>query len=238
MKKIILLLILAICSISSYAAVTENGKKPLFGSTFTPPKTFKEFSSQVSVYLNIGTIITINTESQIKSAPSPVSFTTAIGAIWPNNAFVSVQPRLAFFGGYHLWDGENALPAEVENRTTLTLSMIFDIPAAFTFRYAHSSLEAGAGIALLARYGLLAPGVKPSDSGATGTAQGDVEKINNWFWKNCNFLYPEIFAAWQYHVSERLKAGIELRYYLPAGSLIGGRGLDASMIMVASRFIF
>ncbi len=217
---------------------TQDEKHGLFGSTWTKPESFAEFSQQVSVFINIGALLTVNTESKLKSAPSPVSFSTAIGAVWPNNAFISFQPRLSFFGMYYLWDGKNALPAEVENRTALSLSMIFDLPAAATFRLGASSIEAGAGLGFLFRAGILAPNVKASDSGTEGSAGQDVDKINEWFWSGARFLYPEISVAWEYTFSERLRAGFELRYYFPIGSLASGRGFDASMIFMSTKFIF
>lgn len=202
------------------------------------PENSKEFWSQVSPFINLGLNITVNTESPLKSAPTPVSFTGGLGAIWPNNSFVSFQPRLSFYAMYYLWDGENALPAEIENRTASVLNFMLDLPAAWTFRFKHSQAELGAGLGFLARFSMLSSGVKASDSGASGTAQEDVDKISSWMWNDMHFLYPEIFAAWEYNVTERLKAGLEIRYYLPLGSLAGGRGLDASILSVATKIIF
>ena len=73
---------------------TSTAPKGIFGSTFSKPTSFKEFLTQVSPFITIGPILTVNTESGTKSAVSPIAFSTGIGAVWPNNAFISFQPRL------------------------------------------------------------------------------------------------------------------------------------------------
>ena len=209
-----------------------------FGGSFVPPTTAKEFWSQVSPFATIGVNITLNTESKLKSAPSPAAFSLAFGAIWPNKAFLSFQPRLAFWTGYYLWDGKNALPAEVENRTALVLNFMLDLPAVATFRFSKFQAEAGMGLGFLARAALLANGVSEGDSGASGSAGGDKSEIQKWFWGNARFLYLEFLGGWEWNFTPRIAAGFELRYYLPIGSLTTGRGLDASIIALGAKLIF
>lgn len=210
----------------------------LFGGFFTPPKSGKEFLSQISPFVTLGTAITINTESKLKSAPSPAAFAFSIGAIWPNKAFLSFQPRLSFWTGYYLWDGQNALPAEIENRTALALNFMLDIPAAATFRFKHCRIEAGLGLGILARVALMAGGVGEWDTGVSGSAGSDKEKIQEWFWSSARFLYPELFVAWEWNFTKRIAAGLEARYYFPLGSVMDGRGLDASIISLGAKLIF
>ena len=210
----------------------------LFDGSFVPPKNGKEFLSQISPFVNVGANIIINTESELKSAPNPTAFALSFGAIWPNKAFVSFQPRLSFWWSYHLWDGENALPAEIENRTAFALNFMFDLPAVATFRFNRCQLEAGLGLGILARVALLAGGVEDSDAGASGSAGGDKEKIQEWFWSGARFLYPELFVAWEWNFTPRIAAGLEARWYIPIGSLINARGLDASIIALSAKLIF
>ncbi len=257
MKKILLLLaLLALASNFSFAQDSQekSGQEPaaggdsqkgggkkfqnLFGGSYTPAKNGKEFWSQVSPFVNLGANITINTESKLKSAPSPAAFALSFGAIWPNKAFLSFQPRLSFWTSYYLWDGKNALPAEVENRTALVLNFMLDIPAAATFRFENCQVEAGAGLGILARAALLANGVSEGDTGASGSAGGDKNEIQKWFWKNARFLYPEIFAAWEWNFSPRIAAGFEARWFIPIGSLADGRGLTESIIALSAKLIF
>ena len=209
-----------------------------FGGSHVPAKSAKEFFSQISPFINIGANITINTESALKSAPSPTAFALSFGAMWPNKAFLSFQPRLSFWWSYYLWDGQNALPAEIENRTAFVLNFMMDLPAVATFRFAKCQVEAGVGLGVLARVALLASGVGESDTGATGSAGGDKSEIQSWFWSSARFLYPEIFAAWEWKFSDRIAAGLEARYYLPIGSLTDGRGLTESIIALSGKLIF
>lgn len=192
---------------------------------------------KISLLFTMGPLGILNTESTTKSAPSPIVFTVGAGISVPLGARTTFEPRLAFFSNYYLWDGSNALPAEVENRTALALSMLIDLPAVYTFYRENSMFQAGGGLALLARYGILAGGVSSSDSGASGSAGGDVDKINAWFWSGCRFLYPELLGSWMFTLNRRLKAGAEQRIYVPLGSLINGRGLDGIMAGLNLRII-
>ncbi len=187
----------------------------------------------------MGPVLIVNTESYTKSAPSPIAFSCGLGMkLMPDN-FYSYEPRISFFTNYYLWDGENALPAEVENRTATAISFLIDLPVVFNFKKSElHSFEAGAGLALLARYGILSNGVSSSDSGASGDAGGDVNEINSWFWSGMHYLFPEITGAWNFKVNEKLKAGLETHIYFPLGSLTNGRGLDAMMVTVAARLMF
>lgn len=192
----------------------------------------------MSYFFTMGPMGILNTESSTKSAPSPIVFTVGFGIKIPDDTRISFEPRAVFFTNYYLWDGENALPAEVENRTAIALSMLLDIPVVMTFYKGQHSFEAGTGLALLTRYGILAGGVSSSDTGETGSASGDVDKINNWFWTGAHFLYPEIVMAWNYRINDRLQAGLEQHLYFPLGSMINGRGLDAMMYTVSARIMF
>lgn len=246
LKRILLALFILSAGAISFSQ-EENGESPdldtngsnhLFGSTWTRPKSAKEFWSQVSPFINIGAAVTLNTESSSSSAPSPVDFAFSFGAIWPNNAFVSFQPRLSFWMTYYLWNGEAALPAEVENRTATALNFMLDFPAAFTFRFEKCQVEAGTGLGFLIRAAPLSRGVSGDDSGASGSARGDRDEIQKYFWSKCRFLYPEFFAAWEYCFGPKIKAGFELRYYLPLGYLVSGRGLDGSIFNISAKLIF
>lgn len=220
------------------ASTARGGFQNLFGGSYVPAKNAKEFWSQVSPFVNIGVNITLNTESKLKSAPSPTAFSLAFGGIWPNKAFLSFQPRLAFWTSYYLWDGKNALPAEVENRTAFVLNFMLDFPAVATFRFQKFQAEAGIGLGVLARAALLANGVSEGDSGTTGSAGGDKSEIQKWFWGNARFLYVEFIGGWQWIFTERIAAGFDLRYYLPIGSLADGRGLTESIFALSAKLIF
>lgn len=189
-------------------------------------------------YADMGIQFMLNTASKEKSAPSPVLFDIGGGAIINITDLISLEPHLNFWTQYYLYDGKDALPAEVEHRTATMLCFMFDIPVGFNFKIGNHTLTPGAGLGLLLRFGFLSNGVKSNDRGTTGTADNDVEKINSWMFEKARFLYPEIFFAWDYKISEDFSAGAVLRCYIPIGSIIDGKGLDATIINLSARFIF
>jgi hypothetical protein len=178
----------------------------------------------VSFFFTAGPQLMVNTEPATKSAPSPVQFSGGIGAIFFQDTRIQLLPQLSFFTGYYLWDGTNALPAEVENRTALALSFLIDVPVMYTWKKNSWTLRAGGGISILPRIGIRAPGVSSTEAG------DDISSINSWFWSGARFLYPELTASAVYKTSGGWHTGIQQKFYIPAGSLIAGRGLDAAII--------
>ena len=145
-----------------------------------------------------------------------------------NNVGKSSVLEAIFFMMDHLWYDGMALPAEIENRTSQTVSFLLNIPAVFNLKQNEKSrFQISTGLALLMRFGLLAGGVKESDSGYSGSAGSDMDKINSWFWQNARFLYFSLGASWLYTFTDHLKAGPTMNLYLPAGSFISGEGAQA-----------
>jgi hypothetical protein len=193
-----------------------------------------------SLFLTAGPNVLVNTASSTSSAPSPIMFSCGFGATLFTNKPVQFEPRLSFFTNYYLWNNARALPAEVENRTATVLSFMFDLPAAYTWKYNAHSFEAGAGLGFLARVGILSNGVSGSDKNrddSSRTASEDVSDINSYFWSGARFLYPEIFGVWTYDIRSGWKAGLETRLYFPLGSFIAGSGMDAAIISASARLV-
>ena len=183
-----------------------------------------------SFFFTMGPALYVNTDSS--TAPSPLSFSAGAGFDLFNRNFLNFQPKLSFFTGYYLWDGENARPAEVENRTALALSFLLDLNATHIFRLKKGIIQAGGGLGVLARGAFLAGGVSSGDSGGEegSTAAEDVKSINRWFYKKLNFLYPNLCFSWQHAFTERYLAGFEAKAYFPLGAALDGRGLDSAMV--------
>jgi hypothetical protein len=198
------------------------------------------FIHQIDFFLTFEPMFILNTEAGTKSAPSPVVYPLTVGVSWPDYYFVSFQPRLSLFYNYYLWDSdeEMALPAEVENRTATVFSFLFTFPAVFSFHLTdRGTLEAEAGVSMLVRFGILSSGVSSSDSGTSGTAADDTSLINKWFWTNGRMMYLSGGAAWLYSFTDTIKAGPDVRFYLPLGSLAEGRGLDAMMLSAGIKLV-
>ena len=224
-----------ILAVLSYSAAA----KPLFDMTFEKPASFRDFLSQTQGYVTFEPTLIVNTSSGTASAPSPIVYPFSIGASWPSGYFISFQPRLSFFMNYYLWDGEKALPAEIENRTATSLSFLLALPASLNFDLSEKSrIEASVGLALLMRFAVLSNGVGSSDSGASGSAGDDVSHIADWFWSGARPLYLQTGCSYIYEISGRIKAGPDLQLYFPLGSIFGGRGLDAMILSTGIKLVF
>lgn len=182
----------------------------------------------------------INTDDHKKSAPSPVMYSLGVGGdfLFSNN--ILLQAHSSFFTNYYLWDGKDAQPAEVENRTATALSAMIDLTGGYTFTIGETQkhfLSVNGGIGFFARYAILANGVEPDEANRDiGTkARDDVSDINGTFFKDLNFLYPEIAFSYSYELSEIWKIGGEFRTYLPIGSLMKGRGIDGMIFSLALK---
>ena len=193
----------------------------------------KKSKRRVIFTIACGPAFLFNKEAKTNSAPSPVVFPVSFGVSFPNDTFVSFQPRLSFFINYYLWNNsaQIALPAEIENRTATSLSFLVTLPAVFSFHVSRNSvLEVQAGLSALMRFAILAHGVSADDLGTSGNAKSDVKHINKWFWGGARWLYVDTGLAWLYQFSSGVKIGPEARFYLPLGSLFTGRGVDAFMV--------
>ena len=69
-------------------------------------------------------MVLVNTDSTAKSAPSPIMYAGGAGLdFFPESSF-DFQTKISFFTNYYLWTGEEAKPAEVENRTATAISFL------------------------------------------------------------------------------------------------------------------
>lgn len=221
---------------------TENSPQQNFteeeNSTTQKQESQNQFKlSKWDYFFTLGPGIYINTESTKKSAPSPIFFSGGVGFDFFNDKIINFQSKITFFTNYYLWTGQNARPAEIENRTAFALSFLVDFDASKTVYFTKSALQFGAGISVLARYAFLANGVDKEDSGGTSSqnAGEDVKSINKWFFSNMNFLYPNITISYLRLLESKWHAGLESRFYIPLGSMKDGRGLDTMIISLSAK---
>ena len=199
----------------------------------------ESFFSSADLTAEVSPAVYINPESTRVSAPSPIIYPVSIGVLWPNYTTFAIQPMLSFFTMYHLWYDGQALPAEIENRTSQTVSLLLNMPGVATINLGDSSrFQFFAGPAILMRFGALANGVKDSDSGYSGTAGSDVDEINSYFWNNARFLYLSFGSAWQYNFTSHFRGGPALYAYLPLGSFFSGEGAQAMIISLGLKLSF
>jgi len=180
----------------------------------------------------------INPESTTVSAPSPIVYPLTFGLNIPLYKNFSIQPTLSFFLMYHLYYNGIAVPAEIENRTTTTLSFFLNVPLMYTLSFNRFCVQMTGGLGLLFRFGLLSSGVSESDSGYTGSAASDVEEINKWFWSGAHFLYLTTGGSILFNLTESLKAGPIIEFALPLGSLFSGEGAQGMLISFGVKVVF
>ena len=177
----------------------------------------------------------LNTESVLVSAPSPIVYPITIGFLWPDAAVLAIQPTISFFMMQHLYYDDRALPAEIENRTTTTLSFMLNIPAVYSIFLKNSNFQITAGLGIFMRFGLLSPGVKSTDSGWSGSAGEDVSKINEYFWKKPRWFYINAGGSWLYNLTPQLRAGPVINISIPVGGLIVDKDAQGMLISLGIK---
>lgn len=177
-------------------------------------------------------------QAELNSAPSPINFEITFGALIPNYTLFAFQPSLTFFMMNHLLYEDRALPAEIENRTSTTLSFYLNLPLAFSLELPKSEFHATAGIGTMIRFAFLASGVRADDEGFSGSAKEDIKIINKWFWSKLHWLYATVEADWLYEVTPALSAGPFVSIKLPVGSLIADSSFQGSIFSLGLKASF
>lgn len=245
MQRFIAVLAFFLISLSFLSAQEEISGEEISVTEAAPSAEQKKSSSKIdsSLFFTLGPKLMLNTDDHTKSAPSPVMYSLGIGGdfLLPNNILLAAHA--SFFTNYYLWDGERAQPAEVENRTATALSAMIDLTGGYTWKAGESKkhlLSASGGIGILARHAILSNGVNPDDPNRdTKTkASDDVSSINDTFFKDLNFMYPELAFSYSYILSEIWKIGGEFRTYIPLGSLTNGNGVDGMIFSLSLKLSY
>ena len=212
----------------------DAGQSAILGEKFKKVTSMRDFFEAADITMHFEPSVYINPYTEIGgkfvSAPSPIIYPISIGFLWPNYTFLAVNPVISFFMMNHLWYENIALPAEIENRTTTTLSFMLDIPASMSLYFEKSRLQMTAGLGILMRFGILAPSVSSTDYGYSGSAGSDVDNINDWFLHNMNWFYITTGISWQYQLASKLRAGPVLNIYIPIGTIISTGTAQGMMI--------
>src|SRR5574344_438611 len=200
---------------------------------------FKPITSNTNLFFTGGMVFTLSTGDHFVCAPSPLHSTIGVGYSFHIFQFLLFQPRLTGWSQYYLWneDTSYAYPAEVENRTATAITLLIDLPLIIPVGTSKNMTGFGLGFGFLPRYSFLSNGVSSDDTGTSGTAQSDVSNINDWFWSDVRYLYPEASLAYIHLLSNGWRLGLEARFYLPLGSLISGNGMDGMIVSTSIRLV-
>lgn len=253
MKKFFFLILLCIFSFSFFAqevaeelpaeelpAETLEDDFNIKGEEFHESETFLDFIHSLDFVMQFEPGMYMNfhktdSDGKLISAPSPIIYPITIGVLWPNYTFIAVQPSLSFFVMQHLYYDGMALPAEIENRTASTLSFMVNIPVVVSLFIGESRYQLSGGIGSLLRFGTLSAGVNEEDYGYSGSAEKDVELINESFWKDMNWLYLTTGVSWLYNINKQLRLGPTFNAYIPIGAMIGDQDFQGLMFSIGVK---
>ncbi len=200
-------------------------------SSETPDTSQKSFFQRADFFLELTPGFYINPSKELKGETASSIYPFSVGFHWPNDFWLSTEPSLSFFTMYHLWDDGTAYPAEIENRTTQTFNFLLNLPVCFSLSSKLGDLKFTPGIAILARFGIIANGLSDSES-------TDISLINKWFWQNARFLYFTFGTEYIFNLTENLHAGPVIQIAIPLGSLFSGENVQGMMIKFGLKIIF
>lgn len=208
-------------------------KNQVFPLKFEKPGSFKGFLHQLHPTFSLSPTLVMNSDNTIITTPVSVIVPVTVGVFWENGLFISTEPNISITLRNYMWDdaAEKAYPADLENRTAFTLMLIPEIPAVFSINPTRNShLRISAGIAFVLRFGFLSNGVKETDSGTSGNAKTDLEKINEWFMKEVMHFTASL--AWMFGSPSKdsnLQFGPEIKLRMPFSPGTNGMMISAGM---------
>lgn len=181
--------------------------------------------AKASFFVELTPSLLLNTEDKKYSAPSPIYFPLSLG-VKIETPFAKIEPSISLWTNYYLLAHDKALISEIENRTSLAISSMINIPASFSI--GETGLSISAGFAFFLRFALPLEGIEASD---------EVSKINEYFWQKMRFLYLSTDVQWMFDLP-KVKAGPILRFYLPLGGLISDKSMNASIFNLGLKVCF
>lgn len=140
-----------------------------------------------------------------ESAPNPVTYSVGAGGILFSQKKLNIDFSGIFYSTYYDYTKNgDVVFTEVENRTALGFGLFTECTARYNFVKGNHRLTVGGGLGLLWRFAIKSDGVGSDED-------YKVSKINDSFWQNGSFIYPEIAACWLYNCSEKIQAGLETK---------------------------
>lgn len=230
----LILIILSLFS-AAYAQDSESPDSPESENELKlimegyPDEPYKDFLGSSDLVLQFWPGISINPfAKELHSGPSAPIYTVSVGFLWPDYTLFAVQPSLSYFYMYYDWYEGKAYPIESENRTATTHCIMFELPAIIALYPGHNKIEFSLGLDVLARFGVLSQAVPEQES-------EKVQLMNKWFWQGGRFLYAKTGICWQWELTEKIKGGPFVSFYLPIGSLINSEGLLGAIVSLGLK---
>lgn len=139
--------------------------------------------------------------------------------VWKPGVYFS--PSASIFMLSYLWANDQALPAEIENRTAFVPAILLDASFIYTIEKDRFLFSFGGGPGIIARYGFLESGVSENEKSFDSDipAGEQVEKVNSYLWSSLRWLYPMIQGGVRYRLTNGWGAGANLRIGIPVFNL-------------------
>lgn len=139
--------------------------------------------------------------------------------IWKPGVYFSPSVSLLLLS--YLWANDQALPAEIENRTAFVPAILLDGSFLYTIEKDRFLYSFGGGPGIMIRYGFLESGVSENErtSASAPTAGEQVENINSYLWSSLRWFYPMIQGGVRYRLTNGWGAGVNLRIGIPVFNL-------------------
>ena len=170
---------------------------------------------------------------------SRATYPFSVGLVFPADTKFSFQPKASFFSTYCFWDGKNTFPSVQDESTAIAYCFLMDFSGYYTYTLNDiHNFEGGTGPSINVRFAKKMNGLDYDDESASGTVKKEIREINKWFWKNANFLFWNFAIDYLYEFKNGIKAGPELRFYFPLGSVLSGSGVNGAMLSFGAKVRF
>lgn len=157
----------------------------------------------------------------LDSAPSPITGLIGLEYRREIRERVFFSPSISLFFVEYLWANDQALPAEIENRTAFVPSLLLDASFVYTIERNRFLFSVGGGPGILLRWAFLDSGVSEDEqSYSTDMSAGDqVDHINSYMWSSLRWFYPMLHAGVRYRLETGWGGGLTLRTGIPLFNL-------------------
>jgi hypothetical protein len=168
------------------------------------------FSVGISIFI-------LKDEYDFLSAPMPVLPSPFFAVGFPDfGKTVKFRPEMSLelYRTHYKWSPEIEcpVPAEIENRSATVWGFVLGVKGQGYYTYKRMTVRLSAGISADLRAVALAEDLNDADM-EDATAQKDL--IKDYVWQGTRWLFGEFGVGADYTVTEKCRAGLDVRMFLP-----------------------
>lgn len=195
----------------------------IFGFTSLPLEA-QSFFSKVSWFFQ-GSVLFFPENNGLASDPMPILPSPGAGASYPINSIFRAELTLDFYMTHYGYDYtlDRAVPAAIENRSSLVIGSLLGIQAAAYFDVtSFMTVRVYGGPAADLRIVVVAGDLNSYDM---DDAARQTNSVRSYFWSRGRWLMPVIGTGVDFALNEGFKLGIDFRVWVPAYRLWAGGDL-------------